>query len=216
MFKVSTEGRPVLRRKLSYVKYDSESVHFVIEMTDDNELRLRKNSLNFKKDKDGAVVDDDDAKKQNGVANGIAKAVRNIKKRRGKKKSDANGSVPSTVAEADEKEKPRVRRRCSCPRRSYVMLGVVLATLLLSSLFVLYVNSEVERYCYDTFPAWVCDSTGATHIKCQLKALFMCRYTVEWFEYAPVFNVTAAVRNCENVIENICTSIYVEDNNNNK
>ena len=217
MVKVSKEGRPALRRKLSYVKYDSESVHFVIEMTDDNEIRFRKNSFKVK-DTENDDCSSDDVKKQNGhVSNGLAKAVSNIKKRKGngkKKKLKDDDDRPTTVTEQDEGDPPI--RKSRCPRKGRLLLIIALASILFSALFIVYVNSEVERYCYDTFPAWVCDSTGAAHIKCQLKALFMCRYTIEWFEYAPVFNFTAAVRQCENVIEEICTSIYVENNNNKK
>lgn len=184
----------------SFIRRDADSIHFVIDIENESgmELRLRSGSASRRKNK------------QNGDAK--TKAVN--RKRSQSKSEDKNGSATPVVSRVDDRRSPSATgarssstsRRC-CTR--CVLFGITVTSLLVFvTFFIYYVNSEVERTCYDTFPAWLCESTGAEHIKCQLKALFMCKYSVELLENLYI-NVTTLTSRCENMVEEVC--IYFID-----
>lgn len=182
---------------VSYTKKDSDSIHFVIEMGDQQGLRKRTNTL----PRDDDTAASTQAPQTSDKHKASSKAVR---RRGGAKTKNAvsNGSMEAGVTTPDVPV-TSVWRPCTCCSRLVLACVIMTSLIAFSVFFIFYVNSEVEKFCYENFPAWICDSTGAAHIKCQLKALFMCKYSVEHLQYLYV-NTTALTSRCENVIEDVC------------
>ena len=176
----------------SFIRRDTDSWHFVIDM--EPSVRRRTNSA-------ARSQRNKEQQEQNGDAS-VGKRQRAFSN------SEDAELVQRAQAAAAAAAKAR-RRRCRCCSRGALLVTCLMSLLVFGVLFVWYVNSEVERYCYETFPAWICESTGAEHIKCQLKALFMCKYSVELVEYLHV-NATQITSRCEHMIEQLCISLYTQ------